>query len=120
MERNIDIYASKLGDEKLGMCDWIIHKRTERLSNIMINRVFPVADVKVRANVATELRDSIEPLCSGASYPIFLSKLWPVFKTILKGDPVFFNMSYEQVRSPASHFPPMGVFENEPQPSDTI
>lgn len=54
--------------------------------------------MKVRANVATELRDSIEPLCSGASYPIFLSKLWPVFKTILKGDPVFFSMSYEQVR----------------------
>ncbi|KAJ5702643.1 hypothetical protein N7488_010191 [Penicillium malachiteum] len=70
MERNIDIYATKLGDERL--------------------------DVKVRANVATELRDSIEPLCSGANYPIFLSKLWPVFKTILGGDPVFFSMSYEQ------------------------
>lgn len=54
--------------------------------------------MKVRANVATELRDSIEPLCSGASYPIFLAKLWPVFKNILKGDPVFFSMSYEQVR----------------------
>ncbi|KAJ5104398.1 hypothetical protein NUU61_001745 [Penicillium alfredii] len=70
MERNIDIYASKLGDEKL--------------------------DVKVRANVATELRDNIEPLCSGASYPIFLAKLWPVFKSILKGDPVFLNLSYDQ------------------------
>lgn len=64
----------------------------------MIDRFFSVADVKVRANVATELRDSIEPLCSGASYPIFLAKLWPVFKNILKGDPVFFSMSYEQVR----------------------
>lgn len=80
-------------------------KRSERLSNNLINCVFPVADVKVRANVATELRDSIEPLCSGASYPIFLAKLWPVFKTILKGDPVFFSMSYEQVRSPPSHVP---------------
>ncbi|KAJ5597057.1 hypothetical protein N7450_003515 [Penicillium hetheringtonii] len=70
MERTIDIYASKLGDEKL--------------------------DVKVRANVATELRDSIEPLCAGANYPVFLAKLWPVFKTILKGDPVFLTMSYEQ------------------------
>ena len=57
-----------------------------------------VADVKVRANVATELRDSIEPLCSGANYPIFLAKLWPIFKTILSGEPVFFSMSYEQVR----------------------
>ncbi|KAB8073752.1 hypothetical protein BDV29DRAFT_133154 [Aspergillus leporis] len=70
MERNIDIYASKLGDEKL--------------------------DIKIRANVAVELRDNIEPLCSGASYPIFLSKLWPVFKGILKGEPVFTNLSFEQ------------------------
>lgn len=68
--------------------------------------------MKVKANVATELRDSIEPLCSGASYPIFLSKLWPVFKTILKGDPVFFSMSYEQVRFPASRVPDMS--EDEP------
>ncbi|KAL2863263.1 histone acetyltransferase TRA1 [Aspergillus lucknowensis] len=70
MERNIDIYASKLGDEKL--------------------------DIKIRANVAVELRDNIEPLCSGASYPIFLSKLWPVFKSILRGEPVFTNSSLEQ------------------------
>ncbi|KAH8432035.1 transcription-associated protein 1 [Aspergillus melleus] len=71
MERNIDIYASKLADEKL--------------------------DIKLRSNVALELRDNIEPLCSGASYPIFLSKLWPVFKTILKGEPVFSSSSFEQV-----------------------
>ncbi|KAL3477677.1 hypothetical protein BJX99DRAFT_257277 [Aspergillus californicus] len=70
MERNIDIYASKLGDEKL--------------------------DIKIRANVAVELRDNIEPLCQGASYPIFLSKLWPVFKNILEGEPVFTNLSLEQ------------------------
>ncbi|KAL2811601.1 hypothetical protein BJX63DRAFT_274498 [Aspergillus granulosus] len=70
MERNIDIYANKLGDEKL--------------------------DIKIRANVAVELRDNIEPLCSGASYPIFLSKLWPVFKNILRGEPVFTNLSLEQ------------------------
>lgn len=56
------------------------------------------ADTKIRANVAVELRDSIEPLCSGASYPMFLAKLWPVFKNILKGDPVFTNVSFEQVK----------------------
>lgn len=65
---------------------------------VIDRRHFSGADVKLRANVATELRDSIEPLCSGANYPVFLAKLWPVFKTILKGDPVFFSMSYEQVR----------------------
>lgn len=54
-------------------------------------------DIKVRTNVAVELRDNIEPLCSGSNYPIFLARLWPVFKTILKGDPVFTNMSFEQV-----------------------
>ncbi|KAJ5908627.1 PIK-related kinase FATC [Penicillium taxi] len=70
MERNIDIYANKLGDDKL--------------------------DIKIRANVATELRDNIEALCMGTNYPTFLAKLWPVFKTILKGEPVFFSMSYEQ------------------------
>ncbi|KAJ6097184.1 hypothetical protein N7499_001558 [Penicillium canescens] len=98
MERNIEIYASKLGDEKL--------------------------DVKVRANVATELRDSIEPLCSGASYPIFLSKLWPVFKTILKGDPVFFSMSYEQkLRNcilETLHRLPMGSPDVEPYAVDMV
>ncbi|KAL4999408.1 hypothetical protein BDV10DRAFT_193620 [Aspergillus recurvatus] len=70
MERNIDIYASKLGDEKL--------------------------DMKLRANVAVELRDNIEPLCSPATYSIFLSKLWPVFKSILSGEPVFTNASLVQ------------------------
>ncbi|KAJ9213961.1 hypothetical protein DTO166G4_4406 [Paecilomyces variotii] len=70
MERNIDTYASKLADEKI--------------------------DTRVRTNVAVELRDNIEPLCSGSNYPIFLAKLWPIFKNILKGDPVFTNMSYEQ------------------------
>lgn len=69
----------------------------------MIDRLYLVTDSKIRANVATELRDSIEPLCSGASYPIFLAKLWPVFKTILKGEPVFSN-SYDQVRDPTDIF----------------
>lgn len=66
---------------------------------MLIDLCFFVLDIKVRANVATELRDSIEPLCAGANYPVFLAKLWPVFKAILKGDPVFLSMSYEQVRS---------------------
>lgn len=67
------------------------------LSIAKLTIVLSTAEVKVRANVATELRDSIEPLCSGANYPVFLAKLWPVFKAILKGDPVFLSLSYEQV-----------------------
>ncbi|KAL4894795.1 hypothetical protein BDV59DRAFT_164257 [Aspergillus ambiguus] len=98
MERNIDIYASKLGDENL--------------------------DIKIRANVAVELRDNIEPLCSGASYPIFLSKLWPVFKTILRGDPVFTNLSFEQkLRNcilETLHRLPMASPDVEPYAADMV
>jgi transformation/transcription domain-associated protein len=28
---------------------------------------------------------------------VFLAKLWPVFKKVLKGEPVFTSMSWEQV-----------------------
>ncbi|KAJ5398189.1 hypothetical protein N7509_006302 [Penicillium cosmopolitanum] len=98
MERTIDIYFNKLGDEKL--------------------------DIKVRANVATELRDSIEPLCAGANYPVFLAKLWPVFKAILKGDPVFLSMSYEQkLRNcilETIHRLPMAPPDVEPYAADMV
>ncbi|GAB1218167.1 hypothetical protein ATERTT37_007420 [Aspergillus terreus] len=98
MERNIDIYASKLGD--------------------------PNIDIKIRANVAVELRDNIEPLCSGASYPIFLSKLWPVFRTILRGDPVFTNLSFEQkLRNcilETLHRLPMASPDVEPYAADMV
>ncbi|EEH23239.2 hypothetical protein PABG_05450 [Paracoccidioides brasiliensis Pb03] len=70
MERNIDVYATKLAD--LGI------------------------EPKVRSNIAIELRDSLEQLCSGPNYPVFLSKLWPVFKKILKGEPVFVSLSFDQ------------------------
>ncbi|KLJ09499.1 transformation/transcription domain-associated protein [Blastomyces silverae] len=70
MERNIDVYATRLADGNI--------------------------ETKTRTNIAIELRDSLEQLCSGPSYPIFLAKLWPVFKKILKGEPVFVSLSYEQ------------------------
>ncbi|KAI1932935.1 transcription-associated protein 1 [Ophidiomyces ophidiicola] len=70
VERNIDIYAAKLGDANI--------------------------ESKFKTNVAVELRDSLEQLCSPPTYTMFLTKLWPVFKRILKGDPVFVSMSWEQ------------------------
>ncbi|EER41047.1 histone acetylase complex subunit Paf400 [Histoplasma capsulatum H143] len=70
MERNIDVYATRLADVTI--------------------------ETKTRTNIAIELRDSLEQLCSGPSYTIFLAKLWPVFKKILKGEPVFVSLSYEQ------------------------
>ena len=53
-------------------------------------------DVRTKANVATEVRDSIESLCTPAqNYNKFLTKLWPVFKKILEGKPDFSPNSSE-------------------------
>lgn len=52
---------------------------------------------RFKTNVAVELRDSLEQICSPPTYATFLAKLWPVFKKILKGEPVFVSMSWEQV-----------------------
>lgn len=54
-------------------------------------------ELDVKANIAVELQDSMESLCTGGSYPNFLAKLWPVLKRILEEDPVFV-MSWKQVR----------------------
>ncbi|ETN36411.1 uncharacterized protein HMPREF1541_08688 [Cyphellophora europaea CBS 101466] len=68
--QKIDIYAARLGDPKL--------------------------DVRAKANIATEVRDSIESLCTpAATYQKFLSKLWPVFKKVLEGKPDFHPASSE-------------------------
>lgn len=70
--QKIDIYASRLGDAKL--------------------------DIKTKANIATDVRDSIENLTTtGPVYNKFLTKLWPVFKKILEGKPDFSPTSFEHV-----------------------
>lgn len=58
-----------------------------------------VSEIKIKANVATELRDSVEALCSGPSYGLFLAKLWPIFRSILEGEPVFLSTMPEQASS---------------------
>ncbi|EFE39399.1 hypothetical protein TRV_05919 [Trichophyton verrucosum HKI 0517] len=70
IERNFDAYVTKLGD--------------------------PNIETKLKCAAAVEIRDSLEHLCSGATYPIFLAKLWPAFKKVLKGEPVFISLSFEQ------------------------
>lgn len=52
----------------------------------------------MKVNIATELRDNIDQLCNGPSYPIFLKKLVPVFMKLLEGQPVFTSISWEQVK----------------------
>ena len=56
-------------------------------------------ELKVKLNVATELRDNIESLCNGPTYPLFLKKMLPVFTKLLEGPPVFTSISWEQVIS---------------------
>jgi transformation/transcription domain-associated protein len=56
-------------------------------------------DPKAKLTPAMELRDNVEFLCTGSSYPIFLKKLLPIFVKILEGPPVFISTSWVQVRN---------------------
>jgi len=56
------------------------------------------ADAQKKFHLATELRDNIDLLCTGSSYPIFLKKLIPVFVKMLEGPPAFMSASLEHVR----------------------
>lgn len=54
-----------------------------------------ILDLQKKFHLATELRDNIDLLCSGATYPIFLKKLVPVFMKMLEGQPAFMSASLE-------------------------
>ena len=70
--QKIDLYAARLAD--------------------------PKQDVKQKASIASELRDSVEILCSPqTTFNKFLSKLWPVFRKILEGKPDFSPNAAEHV-----------------------
>ncbi|OQU96918.1 hypothetical protein CLAIMM_02931 isoform 2 [Cladophialophora immunda] len=70
--QKIDVYAARLSDPKI--------------------------DTRTKSNVATELRDSVESLCTPSSvYTKFLTKLWPVFKKILEGKPDSNPTSFEHI-----------------------
>ncbi|KAF2743549.1 hypothetical protein M011DRAFT_471297 [Sporormia fimetaria CBS 119925] len=56
----------------------------------------PAADVRLKLNVAVEIRDNIESYCQGPQYAAFLSALIPVFLRLLDGQPVFVSTSFEQ------------------------
>lgn len=55
------------------------------------------AEVQKKYNIATELRDNIDILCNGPTYPVFLKKLVPVFMKLLEGPPVFMSTYMEHV-----------------------
>lgn len=61
------------------------------------NSVDRVTGPQSKFNNAIELRDSVDLLCTGATYAIFLKKLVPVFTKLLEGPPVFMSTSWEHV-----------------------
>lgn len=64
---------------------------------ILMSLLILSADLKQKLNVATELRDNIDQLCSGLTYPLFLKRLIPIFEKLLEGPPVFTSTSWEHV-----------------------
>ena len=70
-ERNVDVYAARLGD--------------------------PALELKHKFMIAQELRDAIEFLTQGPMYAPFLKKLMPIILKLLETPPVFISTSWEQV-----------------------
>ena len=54
-------------------------------------------DAKLKLQIATELRDTIDSYQNQQEYPKFLAKMIPVFSQILKQPPVFSSSSPDQV-----------------------
>ena len=69
-ERNVDVFAARLGDPNL--------------------------ELKLKVQIATELRDSIEYMVQGPAYATLLKKMMPIFMKLLEGPPVFISTSWEQ------------------------
>ncbi|KAF2279856.1 uncharacterized protein EI97DRAFT_463935 [Westerdykella ornata] len=56
----------------------------------------PATDIRIKANVAIDIRDNIESYCQGPQYGTFLNHLIPAFLAVLDGNPVFVSTSAEQ------------------------
>ena len=97
-EKNIDAFAARLGDANLGRKSSVLH--VARLGCHPRTAADNCAEVQKKYNIATELRDNIDILCNGPTYPIFLKKLVPVFMKLLEGPPVFMSTYMEHVSCP--------------------
>ena len=97
-EKNIDAFAARLGDANLGRNGSAL--RVPRLGCHPGTAADNHAEVQKKYNIATELRDNIDILCNGPTYPIFLKKLVPVFMKLLEGPPVFMSTYMEHVSCP--------------------
>lgn len=97
-EKNIDAFAARLGDANLGRKRSAL--RVAKLGWHPGTAADNCAEVQKKYNIATELRDNIDILCNGPTYPIFLKKLVPVFMKLLEGPPVFMSTYMEHVSCP--------------------
>ena len=99
-ERDIDIFAARLGNPNLGRSSrsHLYQLLFHRLDLSDSLRLTNLPDPKVKLNHAMELRDNVEFLCAGAIYPVFLRKLIPIFLKLLEGPPIFISTSWIQVR----------------------
>lgn len=97
-EKNIEAFAARLGDANLGR-RYSLHGASHDCGHG--TAADTCAEVQKKYNIATELRDNIDILCNGPTYPIFLKKLVPVFMKLLEGPPVFMSTYMEHV----SYFP---------------
>jgi hypothetical protein len=89
-----DVFAARLADPNLGSL-------THEGSSLGGEGLTVAIDVKIKLQLASELRDSIDLFTHTvpSAYTDFLQKLMPVFLQILRGPPVFISTSPEQVKS---------------------
>jgi transformation/transcription domain-associated protein len=55
------------------------------------------ADVKLKCDAATSLRDNLDHYTTGQNYLQFLKRVMPIFVHILRGPPIFQSNSNDQV-----------------------
>jgi hypothetical protein len=89
-----DVFADRLAAPNLGSL-------THEGSRLGGKGLTVAIDVKIKLQLASELRDSIDLFTHTvpSAYTDFLEKLMPVFLQILRGPPVFISTSPEQVKS---------------------
>jgi hypothetical protein len=92
-----DVFAARLADPTLGSF-------THEGSRLEGGGLTVAIDVKLKLQLASELRDSIDLFTHTvpSAYTDFLQKLMPVFLQILRGPPVFISTSPEQVNNSSS------------------
>ena len=112
-----EVYAARLSDSKLGaslrrLGLWFVYtnSKSTQLLCCRLTWIILFQDYKLKYQIATELRDSVE-IYQSADYARFLQVLMPVFYKILnEGQPVFNNNDPQQVKWMPQQFTSFFVF----------